>query len=78
MPPPDLTPIPADMPRPRHPGLQRFCLMGFWGVPNFGDEWLFRSAQNILRAHFPDCRITALVLSAETEKRLESTRSAWR
>ena len=25
------------------------CIMGFWGVPNFGDEWLFRAAQAFLR-----------------------------
>lgn len=46
------------------------CIMGFWGVPNFGDEWLFRAAQAFLRERFPYCRLTALVHSAGSERRL--------
>ena len=46
------------------------CLIGFWGVPNFGDEWLFRAAQGFLREAFPSCRLSALVGSALLERRL--------
>jgi polysaccharide pyruvyl transferase WcaK-like protein len=47
-----------------------FVLVGFWGVPNFGDEWLMRSAVTFLEARYPRCRITALVRSVELERRL--------
>ena len=51
-------------------GRARFCLVGFWGVPNFGDEWLFRAAQEFLRELSPDCGLSALVLSATVERQL--------
>jgi len=47
-----------------------FFLIGFWGVPNFGDEWLLRSAANFLEGRYPRCRITALVRSVEVERSL--------
>lgn len=70
MPPQQMPSKPANRLRPHPSGRQQFCLLGFWGVPNFGDEWLLRSAQNILRDAFPDCGIAALVLSVDTERRL--------
>lgn len=48
----------------------RFVLAGFWGVPNFGDEWLLRSAVGFLEAQHPRCRITALVRSVTVERGL--------
>ena len=47
-----------------------FFLTGFWGVPNFGDEWLLRSAVGFLEGRYPRCRITALVRSVAVERRL--------
>lgn len=58
------------VPQPVATSVGACCLMGFWGVPNFGDEWLFRAGQSFLRAAFPDCRLSALVGSARVERRL--------
>jgi polysaccharide pyruvyl transferase WcaK-like protein len=62
-----------DRPAPRsaaETGIASFCLLGFWGVPNFGDEWLLRAAQGFLREAFPGCGLSALVKSARLERRL--------
>lgn len=47
-----------------------YCLVGFWGVPNFGDEWLLRAGQGFLREQAPGCALRVLVLSAEAERQL--------
>lgn len=50
---------------------RRSCLLaGFWGVPNFGDEWLLRCAQEFAGQWLPDGRVTAMVRSCEVERRL--------
>ena len=58
------------VPQPVATSVGACCLMGFWGVPNFGDEWLFRAGQSFLREAFPGCRLSALVGSARVERRL--------
>lgn len=58
------------MPEPITTHLTACCLMGFWGVPNFGDEWLFRATQAFLREQFPNIRLTGLVGSAPMERSL--------
>lgn len=58
------------MPTPVTGSVTACCLLGFWGVPNFGDEWLFRAAQAFLREQFRHCRLTGLVDSELLERRL--------
>lgn len=85
--------VPADtLPRVGMPALARrssagsstlgaCCLVGFWGVPNFGDEWLFRAAQEFLREISPGCGLSALVLSAAVEReqgRTSRPSTCWR
>ena len=58
------------VPQPVATSVGACCLIGFWDVPNFGDEWLFRAGQSFLREAFPGCRLSALVGSSQVERRL--------
>ena len=63
-------------PAPQRP---RSCLLvGFWGVPNFGDEWLLRCAQAFARDWLPHNRPTVMVHSSEIERRLGQHRAGVR
>lgn len=63
---------------PAAPPVRSCLLVGFWGVPNFGDEWLLRCAQAFARECLPNHRLTALVRSSEIERRLGQHRSGVR
>lgn len=57
----------------------RSCLLvGFWGVPNFGDEWLLRCAQAFTREWLPHHRLTVMVRSSAVERRLGQHRAGVR
>jgi len=52
VPPQKMPSKPADRLRPHPSGRHQFCLLGFWGVPNFGDEWLLPGVDALTKRFF--------------------------